>query len=85
MMANAQHPTWQTRHMDKKKFAFLEWVEQDLILLKNISTHNNAANNITKILGRQLFYRHRHADTILGRRIPAYIQQNKRLILFSSE
>jgi hypothetical protein len=33
-MANAQQPTRCTRHMDKKKFALLEWLEQDLLLLK---------------------------------------------------
>lgn len=30
MKANAQQPTRRTRHMDIKKFALLDWVEEDL-------------------------------------------------------
>jgi hypothetical protein len=33
LMANAQQPTRRTQHMDRKKFALLNWVEQDLIIL----------------------------------------------------
>eukprot|EP00590_Aulacoseira_subarctica_P011809 CAMPEP_0172428448 /NCGR_PEP_ID=MMETSP1064-20121228/46386_1 /TAXON_ID=202472 /ORGANISM="Aulacoseira subarctica , Strain CCAP 1002/5" /LENGTH=86 /DNA_ID=CAMNT_0013173241 /DNA_START=328 /DNA_END=584 /DNA_ORIENTATION=- len=43
MMANAQQPTRRTRHMDIKKFALLDWVEQDLLILKSIKTLENAA------------------------------------------
>jgi hypothetical protein len=68
LMANAQQPTRRTRHMDIKKFALLEWVEQDLIILKSIKTAENAADGLTKPLTKQLFYRHR--DTIMGRRVP---------------
>ncbi len=68
LMANAQQPTRCTRHMDIKKFALLEWVQQDLMILKSISTNDNAADNFTKSLGKQLFYR--HVDTIMGRRAP---------------
>jgi hypothetical protein len=32
LMANAQQPTRRTRHMGIKKFALLDWVEQDMIL-----------------------------------------------------
>lgn len=56
LMPNAQQPTRQTRHMDIKKFALLEWVEQDLMILKTIKTAENA-------VGKQLF--HRHADTYM--------------------
>lgn len=72
MMANAQQPTKRTRHMDIKHFSLLDWVERDLLLLQNISTHDNAADAMTKFLGRQLFYR--HFDTYMGRRIPSYVQ-----------
>jgi KUP system potassium uptake protein len=70
LMANAQQPTRRTRHMDIKHFSLLEWVEKDLILLKAISTHDNAADAMTKFLPRQLFFR--HYDTYMGRRIPKY-------------
>ncbi len=65
LMANAQQPTRRTGHMDIKKFALLEWVEQDLIILADIKTAENAADGLTKPLAKQLFYR--HADTLLGR------------------
>lgn len=71
MMANAQQPTRRTRHMDIKKFALLEWVEQDLLILKSIGTAENAADGLTKPLAKQLFFR--HADTILGKRVPDYV------------
>ena len=71
LMANAQQPTRRTRHMDIKKFALLDWVEQDLMILQRINTAENAADAMTKPLGRQLFYR--HADTIMGRRVPQYV------------
>jgi hypothetical protein len=74
MMANAQQPTKRTRHMDIKHFALLDWVEQDLITLQDISTHDNAADAMTKPLPKQLFYRHR--DSYMGYRIPDYAQSN---------
>ena len=37
-MANAQKPTRRTRHLDIRYFALTEWTEQDLIILKPIST-----------------------------------------------
>jgi hypothetical protein len=73
-MANAQQPTRRTRHVDIKKFALLEWVEQDLIILHSISTKENAADAMTKSLGKQLLYR--HCDTIMGRRVPTWIQRS---------
>ena len=71
MMANAQQPTKRTRHMDIKLFSLLDWVERDLTILKDISTHDNAADAMTKMLPRQLFYR--HMDTYMGKRIPPYV------------
>jgi hypothetical protein len=71
LMANAQQPTPRTRHMDIKKFALLDWVEQDLIILKSISTAENVADGLTKPLAKQLFFR--HADTIMGKRVPDYV------------
>jgi hypothetical protein len=71
LMANAQQPTRRTRHMDIKKFALLDWVEQDLMILKSITTAENAADGLTKPLAKQLFFR--HADTIMGKRVPDYV------------
>jgi hypothetical protein len=71
MMANAQQPTRRTRHMDIKKFALLDWVEEDIMILQSIKTAENAADGMTKPLAKQLFYR--HADTIMGRRVPQYV------------
>jgi hypothetical protein len=70
MMANAQQPTKRTRHIDIKHFALLDWVEQDLLILEAISTHDNAADAMTKTLTKQLFYH--HYDTYMGIRIPDY-------------
>ena len=71
MMANAQQPTRRTRHIDIKHFSILDWVERDLLILQAISTHDNAADAMTKCLPRILFYR--HFDTYMGRRIPNYV------------
>ncbi len=71
MMANAQQPTRRTRHMDIKKFALIDWVEQDLIILQSMCTAENAADGLTKPLAKQLF--NRHSDTILGERVPSYV------------
>ncbi len=71
MMANAQQPTRRTRHMDIKYFSLLDWVERDMTILQGISTHDNAADAMTKFLPQQLFYR--HMDTYMGKRIPKHI------------
>ncbi len=63
MMANAQPTKW-TCHINIKYFALLDWVEQDLRILEAISTHDNAADAMTKALTKQLFYR--HFDTFMG-------------------
>jgi hypothetical protein len=56
--------------MDIKHFALQDWVASDLIILKDISTSDNAADAFTKVLSKQLF--HRHYDTFMGRRVPDY-------------
>jgi hypothetical protein len=78
LMANAQQPTKRTRHMDIKKFALLDWVEQDILTLHHISTHDNAADHFTKSLARQLF--HRHSDTIMGRRVPHKLVRSNQVL-----
>uniref|UniRef100_A0A7S2W8N9 Reverse transcriptase Ty1/copia-type domain-containing protein n=1 Tax=Eucampia antarctica TaxID=49252 RepID=A0A7S2W8N9_9STRA len=69
-MANAQRPTRRTRHLDIRCFALLDWVETDQIVMETISTHDNPANTLTKILGPQLLSR--HSSTLLGKRKPMY-------------
>jgi len=49
-MANAQQPSSRTRHIDIKTFALTEWLERDLILLKDIITTKNCAYHFTKAL-----------------------------------
>jgi hypothetical protein len=71
MMGNAQQPTRRTRHLDLRKFALLDWIQHDLILMKRISTNDNCSDGMTKQTGKQLFYR--HFDYIMGRMIPNYV------------
>jgi hypothetical protein len=33
MMGNAQQPTRRTRHLDLKKFAILDWIQRDLMVM----------------------------------------------------
>jgi hypothetical protein len=65
-MANAQQLTRRTRLMDIKHFALLDWVEQDLQILEQIPTNDNAADAMTKT----------------GIRIPEYTRSNKELIQY---
>ena len=76
LMANAQQPTRRTRHIEIKHFALLDWVEQDLLKLQSISTNDNAADAMTKMLSKQLFYR--HLDTYMGHRIPEYVRSRNK-------
>ena len=69
-MGNAQKPTPRTRHMDIKYFSFCEWVDHDLMHLKQIETWINITDHFTKALNRALF--HRHADFLLGHVPPMY-------------
>ena len=58
-MANAICPTTQrTRHMDIKNFSLLNWVATGQLSFSAISTHDNAADGLTKSLGPQLYARH---------------------------
>ena len=75
LMASASKPTRRTRHIDIKYFAILDWVNRDLINIKGINTSDNAADNLTKANSKTLFYR--HADTIMGKRVPTYAQGNQ--------
>ena len=69
-IANAQKPTSRTRHMDIRYHVLCEWVERDLIVLKQVDTTINEADHFTKLLSRVLF--HRHIDYIMGHVPPEY-------------
>ena len=69
-MTQNQKPTKNTRHVDLRHFAVVDWVSQDLLLIKKISTHDNTSDTLTKSLGKTLFYR--HTDTIMGNRRSTY-------------
>ena len=71
LMATASKATRRTRHIDIKHFAILDWVQRDLLDIKHISTKDNASDNLTKPNAKILFQR--HADTIMGRRCPEYV------------
>ena len=73
IMANSRQPTRRTRHMDTKFFAIQDWVDNDLIHLKRISTHDNESDAMTKNLARTLFYR--HTEYIMGKTIPEYVNE----------
>ena len=70
MMGNSLKPTKRTRHLDIKHFALLEWTENDLIMMKPVSTNNNSPDMLTKALGKQLFARHK--ATLMGHRKPQW-------------
>ena len=63
--------------MDIKHFALADWVERDLLIMKQINTTDNYSNSMTKAQGRQLHYR--HADYILGKIIPSYAAANSNI------
>ncbi len=69
--------------MDIKYFALQDWVESDLILLKDISTSDNAADAFTKVLSMQLF--HHNYDTYMGRRVSDYWQSTIRHLVPTPE
>ena len=87
LMANAQTPTQRTHHLDIKYFSLLDWAERELLVLKSISTMDNAADEFTKPLSKQLFYR--HYDTYMGPQIPkallkVFTKQQKSYLSLSS-
>jgi hypothetical protein len=72
LMANAKKPTNRTRHVDVKEFVLLDWVEQDLITMRRITTSANYSDGLTKPLARILHYR--HFDRLMGRYTPSYVK-----------
>jgi hypothetical protein len=50
LISQASHPTRQTRHIDIRKFALLDWNDCNLVTLKSIDTAQNASDMLTKNL-----------------------------------
>ena len=71
LMANAAQPTKQSRHIDIREYALLDWVERDLITLEDVSSGLNASDILTKQTGPILFAR--HVDNLSGRVPPPYV------------
>eukprot|EP00980_Cylindrotheca_fusiformis_P023543 scaffold10571_cov154-Cylindrotheca_fusiformis.AAC.21 len=71
-MANAQHPTKRTKHVDIKHFAILQWTEDGHINFVNTPTQYHISDSLTKPLGRIKFYEQN--DILMGRRKPSYSQ-----------
>ena len=76
-MANAKNSTKRTKHVDTRHFELQSWVEQDLLILKRISTHDNSSDAMTKNTPKLLF--NRHMDFILGRTPPEYAIVHKNI------
>ena len=70
MMAQAQKPTPQARHIDIKYHVVCQLVEDEFIKLKRISPKMNIADIFTKQLGPLLFCL--HCDHLVGRVPPHY-------------
>ena len=70
LMGNAQQPTRRTKHVDIKRFALLDWIENDLVIMKRIKTADNSADSMTKSLGLVLHYC--HFDYVMGYHKPEY-------------
>lgn len=72
LMAKAGQPTKQTKHIDTQYFTLQSWVQEDLLQFKQISTHDNSADAMTKATARTLFYCHN--NHIMGKLIPQYVK-----------
>jgi hypothetical protein len=67
--------------MDIKKFVLIDWIEQDLLTMKYISTSDNYSDSLTKALAKQLHYR--HFDYIMGRIRPQYTPSNLKIVRYN--
>ena len=56
--------------MDITLFAFLDWVERDVVIMERINKSGNYADSMTKSLSHQLHYQHN--DYILGKIVSSY-------------
>ena len=77
-MANAPAPTRLTRHLEIRRFALLQWVEDKKSILEAIPTDANHINPMIKALARTTF--HQDADVYMGRVPPSYVTQTPPVI-----
>jgi hypothetical protein len=70
LMASAAIPTKQSRHIDIREYAILDWVERDLITLEDVASGLNTSDVVTKQTGGILFTR--HVNNLTGRLPPEY-------------
>jgi protein tyrosine phosphatase len=60
LMLQASKPTRQTRHIDICNFAFLQWVDQDLLQVVDIKSAANVSDILTKQTPKPTMLRHLH-------------------------
>eukprot|EP00980_Cylindrotheca_fusiformis_P005925 scaffold1246_cov134-Cylindrotheca_fusiformis.AAC.17 len=73
-MANDQHPTKRTKHVDIKHHAILQWTDDGHKPLTDTPTENNLSDSPTnKPLGKIKF--DKQNDLVMGRRKPIYTQR----------
>jgi hypothetical protein len=58
LISQASHPTRQTRHIDIREFALLDWNDRGLIILESLDTSKNASDMLTKQCPKVLYACH---------------------------
>jgi hypothetical protein len=58
LISQASHPTPQTRHIDIREFALLDWNDRGLIILESLDTSKNASDMLTKQCPKVFYARH---------------------------
>ena len=71
LMASAAQPTKQSRHIEIRNYALLDWVERDLVTLEDVASGLNSSDILTKQTGPLLLAC--HVDNICGRLPPPYV------------
>ena len=69
-LANAQQPTWQTRHVEMKYMVILQWCDDELLSFLETKSESNYSDSLSKATERTKF--NQHCDIFMGRRKPAY-------------
>ena len=82
LMASAAQPTKQSRHIEIRHYALLDWVECDLVSLEDVASGLNSSDILTKQTGPLLFAR--HVDNISGRLPPPYVHIHTPTVLCAS-
>ena len=82
LMASAAQPTIQSRHIEIRTYALLDWVERDLVSLEDVASGLNSSDILTKQTGPLLFAR--HVDNLSGRLPPPYVNIHLPTVLRAS-